>query len=67
MPQSKKPTVPIKLEHWFNATKSIDQLRVLLADPALQQAIADPSKFALGADGGGWHYCFFYWSGPTGE
>ena len=56
MPQSKKPTVPIKLEHWFNDTKSIDQLRVLLADPALQQAIAilkeaaGPTLSSIGAD-----------------
>tara|TARA_A100001234_G_C12606388_1_gene377350 strand:- start:539 stop:844 length:306 start_codon:yes stop_codon:yes gene_type:complete len=40
MPQKKKPTVPIKLEHWFNDVKAIEQLRNILADPALQQAIA---------------------------
>jgi hypothetical protein len=36
----KKPTVPIKLEYWFNDLKSVTRLRELLGDPALQQAIA---------------------------
>ena len=36
----KKPTVPIKLEYWFNDLKSVTRLRELLDDPALQQAIA---------------------------
>ena len=56
MPQKKKPTVPIKLEHWFNALKSIDQLRKIVADPVLQQAIAilkeaaGPSVSSISAD-----------------
>jgi|TARA_R110002051_G_scaffold86774_2_gene152863 hypothetical protein len=40
MLQKKKPTVPIKLEHWFHDLKAIDQLQKIVADPALQQAIA---------------------------
>jgi len=40
MPAKKKPTVPIKLEYWFNDLKSVTRLRELLGDPALQQAIA---------------------------
>lgn len=56
MPQKKKPTVPIKLEHWFNDIKSIDQLRKIVADPVLQQAIAilkeaaGPSVSSISAD-----------------
>ena len=56
MPHKKKPTVPIKLEHWFNDTKAIEQLRSILADPALQQAIAilkeaaGPSVSSIGVD-----------------
>ena len=40
MSAKKKPTVPIKLEYWFNDLKSVTRLRELLGDPALQQAIA---------------------------
>ena len=56
MPQKKKPTVPIKLEHWFNDIKSIDQRRKIVADPVLQQAIAilkeaaGPSVSSISAD-----------------
>ena len=40
MPAKKKPTVPIKLEHWFNDLKSVTELKELLDNPSLQQAIA---------------------------
>ena len=56
MPQKKKPTVPMKLEHWFNYTKAIDDLRQVLNNPALLQAIAilkeaaGPTVSSIGAD-----------------
>tara|TARA_R100001126_G_C4751907_1_gene113463 strand:- start:96 stop:401 length:306 start_codon:yes stop_codon:yes gene_type:complete len=56
MPQKKKPTVPMKLEHWFNDTKAIDDLRQILHEPSLLQAIAilkeaaGPTVSSIGAD-----------------
>ena len=56
MAPKKKPTVPIKLEYWFNDLKAIDQLRKIVADPVLQQAIAilkeaaGPSVSSIGVD-----------------
>ena len=56
MSAKKKPTVPIKLEYWFNDLKSVTRLRELLGDPALQQAIAilkeasGPTVTSLDAD-----------------
>ena len=40
MPQKKKPTVPVKLEWWFNDLKSVSRLREIIDAPTLQQAIA---------------------------
>jgi hypothetical protein len=56
MSLKKKPTVPIKLEYWFNDLKAIDQLRKIVDDPTLQQAIAilkeaaGPSVSSIGVD-----------------
>ncbi len=56
MPQKKKLVVPVKLEWWFNDLKSVSRLREILADPALQQAIAilkeasGPTVTSIGTD-----------------
>ena len=56
MPQKKKPTVPIKLEWWFNDIKAVSKLQEIVGEPALQQAIAilkeaaGPTVSSIGTD-----------------